>query len=272
MILSRPSWVVDSVDINRPNPARIYDYLLGGHHNFAADRAAAERMLELLPHSAEACVVQRAFLRRTIDVCTAAGIDQFLDIGSGLPTAGNVHDLARVTIPEARVVYVDVDPVVIAHSSQLLKDDPLATIIEADVRRPAMILEHEEVRNLLDFSRPMGLTMTSLFHFVLDDDVAYNACETLVEALAPGSYVAISHTLMVEDDRREVVERARDDYKAAADVRPRRREAIARFFDSLEILAPGLVRGPLWRPESPDDLLVDNPEAYVGLVGVGRKV
>ncbi|MBS3784114.1 MAG: SAM-dependent methyltransferase [Anaerolineae bacterium] len=269
--MDKPSWVVESVDLDRPNPARIYDYLLGGHHNFAADRAAAERMLALLPHSADACVVQRAFLRRTVDMCTAEGIDQFLDIGSGLPTMGNVHDLARATIPDARVVYVDVDPVVIAHSSQLLKGDPLATIIEADVRRPTMILEHEEVRNLLDFSRPMGLTMTSLLHFVLEDDLAYSACETLIDALSPGSYVAITHAIVVEGEKQDVVKKAKNDYKAAAEVRPRRREEIARFFDGLEILEPGLVSAPLWRPEAPDDLLLDNPEGYVGLVGVGRK-
>lgn len=271
MSLSKPSWVVEGVDLDRPNPARIYDYLLGGHHNFAADRAAADRMLELFPHSAEACVVQRAFLRRAVDLCTAEGIDQFLDIGSGLPTAGNVHDLARATIPTARVVYVDVDPVVIAHSRQLLKDDPLATIIEADLRRPTTILEQDEVRRLLDFGRPMGLTMTSVLHFVLDDDLAYEACGTLVEAVSSGSYAVITHSILIEDDRRETFEKARDDYRAAAEIQPRRREEIARFLDGLELLEPGLVRAPLWRPESADDLLLDNPEAFLGLAGVGRK-
>jgi len=263
-------WVGESTSLDRPNPARIYDYLLGGHHNFAADRAAAEKMLETFPESADGAVVQRAFLRRAIDFFTAEGIDQFLDVGSGLPTVGNVHDLARATIPDARVVYVDIDPVVITHSSRMLKDVPEATIIEGDLRRPSEILEHEEVRDLLDFDRPMALTMTAVIHFIVDDNVASRSTATMIDAIAPGSYVAITHGLL-EDESRENMEKAIDDYKAAANVKARPREDIARFFDGLELLEPGLVRAPLWRPETPDDLLLDNPEAYTALVGVARK-
>lgn len=263
-------WVGDSISLHRPNPARIYDYLLGGHHNFAADRAAAEKMLEVFPHAAEGAAAQRAFLRRAIDLFTAEGVEQFLDIGSGLPTAGNVHDLARATMPDARVVYVDIDPVVIAHSSRMLSDVPGVTIIEADVRRPQEILEHEEVADLLDFDRPLALTMTSLFHFVIDDEVAFHSAATLVDAIASGSYVAISHGLL-EERNREEMRTAQDDYEAAASTKVRWREDIARFFDGLELLEPGLVRAPLWRPEASDDLLLENPEAYTALVGVGRK-
>jgi len=264
------SWVGASTSLDRPNPARIYDYLLGGHHNFAADRAAVEKMIEIFPHAAEGAAAQRAFLRRAIDLFTAEGIDQFLDIGSGLPTAGNVHDLARTTIPDARVVYVDIDPVVIAHSSRMLSDVPGVTIIEGDVRRPLEILEHEEVREFLDFDRPLALTMTSLFHFVVDDELAFRSTATLIDAIASGSYVAMSHGLR-EERNREEMEKAQDDYKAAASTKVRSRAEIARLFDGLELLEPGLVRAPLWRPEAPDDLLLDNPEAYTALVGVGRK-
>jgi len=266
----KPSWVVEGTNIDRPNPARLYDYLLGGHHNFAADRAAAERLLEHLPYLKEGAIAQRAFLRRAIDLCTSEGIDQFLDIGSGLPTAGNVHDLARATIPHARVVYVDVDPVVIAHSSEMLKDDPGATIIEGDVRYPEAILEHPEVSVLLDFERPMSLTMTSLLHFVEDDELAYGATTTLIGALASGSYVTMSHGLLQEHTE-ELVSEAAESYKSTANTRPRWRDDIIRFFDGLEIVEPGLVRAPQWRPESPDDLMLETAEVSNVLVGVGRK-
>jgi hypothetical protein len=263
-------WVVDGINLDRPNPARIYDYLLGGHHNFAADRAAGEKMLQKLPYAADVAVVLRAFLRRAIDLITAQGVDQFLDIGSGLPTMGNVHDMARANIPEARVVYVDIDPVVIAHSAAMLRDDPRAAIIEADVREPQSILEHPEVVDLLDFTQPLGLTVMSLMHYVIDDDIAYSAVGTLVEALPPGSYLAFSQAL-VEDRTEELVNDAAEDYKAAADLRPRRAEEIARFFDGLELLEPGIVRPPLWRPEGPDDLMLDHLDEVHALAGVARK-
>jgi len=270
MDIDERNWIVDGVSLDRPNPARIWDYLLGGHHNFAADRAAAEKLLERLPFAVEAAVVQRAFLRRAIDLFTAEGIDQFLDIGSGLPTEGNVHDLARATIPEARVVYVDIDPVVIAHSTRMLEDDPGATIIEGDARYPSSILGHQEVADLLDLDRPLALTMTSLLHFIMDDELAYGATRTLIEALAPGSYVAMSHALL-EEKSREAMEEAIDDYRVAAAMKARTHEGIAKFFDGLEFIEPGLVRAPLWRPEESNDLLVNNPEGYIGLVGVGKK-
>jgi hypothetical protein len=229
-----------------------------------------ENILEVFPYAAEGAAAQRAFLRRTIDLFTAEGVDQFLDIGSGLPTAGNVHDLARATIPEASVVYVDIDPVVIAHSSRMLSTVPGVTIIQGDVRRPREILEHEKVRDLLDLDRPLALTMTSLFHFVVDDEVAFRSTTTLIDTIASGSYVAMSHGLR-EERNREEMEKAQEDFEAAASTKVRSREEITRLFDGLELLEPGLVRAPLWRPEAPDDLLLDNLEAYTALVGVGRK-
>jgi hypothetical protein len=152
----------------------------------------------------------------------------------------------------------------------MLSDVLGVTIIEADVRRPREILEHEEVSDLLDLDRPLALTMTSLFHFVVDNDVAFRSAATLVDALAPGSYVAMSHGLL-EERNREEMRKAQDDYEAAASTKVRSREDIARLFDGLELLEPGLVRAPLWRPEAPDDLLLETPEAYIALVGVGRK-
>jgi hypothetical protein len=271
MSVRKPSWVIDGINLDRPNPARIYDYLLGGHHNFAADRAAAEKVLESLPSTRDAAVAHRAWLRRVINLLTAEGIDQFLDIGSGLPTMGNVHELARATIPQARVVYVDVDTVVIAHSSRLLKDDPLATVIEGDLRFPSAILAHEQVVDLLDFSRPVGLTITGVLYYVVDDELAYDVTRELIAALSPGSWVALTHILL-EEPSRDDMERAIDDYKLAGNAKARTRQEIARFFQGLDLVDPGLVPAPLWRPEGPDDLMLDNPEGYLGLAGVGRKV
>jgi len=266
----KPSWVVEGIDLDRPNPARIYDYLLGGHHNFAADRAAAEKLLEHFSFAKEGAVAQRAFLRRVINMATSEGIDQFLDIGSGLPTAGNVHDLARATVPEARVVYVDVDPVVIAHSAEMLRDDPLATIVEGDVRYPEAILEHPQVAATLDFEEPMALTMTSMLHFVEDDDAAFGAVETLIGALASGSYVTISHC-MIQEHTEDLINSAVESYRRAANTKARWRQDIVRFLDGLEIVEPGFVRGPEWRPEHPDDLLLEKARMSNVLVGVGRK-
>ena len=266
----KPDWVVDGIDLDRPNPARIYDYLLGGHHNFAADRAAAEKLLEHLPLAKDGAVAQRAFLRRVINVLTSEGIDQFLDIGSGLPTVGNVHDLARTTIPDARAVYVDVDPVVVAHGREMLKDDRLTTIIEGDVRYPEAILENSEVVAMLDFDRPMSLSMTSMLHFVEDDDAAFGATRTLIDALVSGSFVTISHC-MIQERTKDALNAAIDSYRRAADSRARPLDDIVAFFDGLEVLEPGFVRGPEWRPEHADDLLLDKAEMLNVIVGVGRK-
>ncbi len=270
MTISKPDWVVEGIDLNRPNPARIYDYLLGGHHNFAADRAVAEKLAETRPHVKVGAAYCRAFVRRAVNVITAEGVDQFLDIGSGLPTVGNVHDLVQARQPQARVVYVDVDPVVIAHSSWMLDDEPYVTIIEADARDPASILGHRETRDLLDFSQPIGLTMTSLLHFVVDDDLAYRSAATLIDALPTGSYVAISHAWLSAESRASFKEMT-ENYKPAASSRPRPRESIARYFDGLELLEPGLVPPQFWRPEEPDDPLLDDPDAIRVLAGVGKK-
>jgi len=270
MTISKPDWVTEGIDLNRPNPARIYDYLLGGHHNFAADRAVADRLAETRPHVKIATVCCRAFVRRAVNVITAEGVEQFLDIGSGLPTVGNVHDLVHARRPQARVVYVDVDPVVIAHSSQMLDDEPYVTIIEADVRDPASILEHRETRDLLDFSQPVGLMMTSLLHFIVDDDLAYRSVEILIDALPTGSYVAVSHAWLSAGSRESFAEMT-ESYKPAASSRPRPRASIARFFDGLELLEPGLVAPQFWRPEEPDDPFLDDPDAIRVLAGVGKK-
>jgi hypothetical protein len=257
--------------VDRPNPARLYDYLLGGFHNFAADRELADRMVGFYPEVRVGTVAHRAFVRRAIRFLVDRGIDQFLDIGSGLPTAGNVHQAAQAVDPNARVVYVDNDSVVLAHSRILLEDDANTTLICVDLRDTEAILHHEELVDVLDLSRPLGVTLNAVLHYITDDAEARAAVRGLIEALVPGSYATISH-VSLDGASDEALERAVEFYRAAADVKVRTREQIRQFFDGLELVDPGLVRGPLWRPEGPDDVLLDHPDRYLGFVGLGRKV
>ncbi|MGD2178815.1 MAG: SAM-dependent methyltransferase [Anaerolineae bacterium] len=265
------SWVPDGLLLDKPNPARLYDYFLGGFHNFAADRELADAVAGFYPEVRVGTVAQRAFVRRVVRFLVGRGIDQFLDLGSGLPTAGNVHQAAQAADPAVRVVYVDNDPVVLAHSQMLLEDDPNTTLICEDLRDTEAILNHEDVAALLDLSRPLVLMSNAVLHYVTDDAQAYGAIRRLVEPLVPGSYATISH-VSFDGASREVLDKAREVYRAAAEVTVRTREQIRQFFDGLELVEPGVVRGPLWRPESPDDVLLDHPERYLGFVGVGRKV
>jgi hypothetical protein len=265
------SWIPDGLLMDKPNPARLYDYLLGGFHNFAADRELADAMEEFYPEIRTGAVAQRACMRRVLRFLVGRGIDQFLDIGSGLPTAGNVHQIVQAANPNARVVYVDNDAVVLAHSEILLQDDPHTTLICVDLRDTEAILNHEDVVDLLDFSRPLALTLNAVLHYVTDDAEAQAAVRGLMDPLTPGSFVMISH-LSLDGASDEALERGREFYRAAADIKIRSREQIRQFFAGCELVEPGLVRGPLWRPESPDDVFLDSPGRYLGFVGVGRRV
>ncbi len=261
----------DEIPLDRPNVARMYDYLLGGYHNFEVDRLAAERVAQVYPHMRQAAWVNRAFLRRAVHFLIEQGLDQFLDIGSGLPTVGNVHQVAQGVNPAARVVYVDVDPIAVAHSRVMLLDNPNAAAIQADARQPDQILSHAEVKRLLDFGQPLGLLLVAVLHLLPDDDQAYGAVRALRDALAPGSYVAISHGT-IEDAPLDLLEQL-DRLGAGACIpyqyRPRAR--IQSFFDGLELVEPGLIHSPLWRPEGPHDVFLDRPERSLAVAGIGRK-
>src|SRR5262245_52028145 len=178
----------------RPSTAaRIYDYLLGGVHNFPADREVAQRVIDALPHVREGARANRAFLGRAVRYLAEQGIDQFIDIGSGIPTQGNVHEIAHAVLPQARVVYVDIDPLAVAESLDLLAQDDRATAVRADLREPDAILAHPGLRAVVDLDRPVGLLLFAVLHFVTDDDVAYEVVERLKRELVPGSYFAASH-------------------------------------------------------------------------------
>ncbi len=265
------TWAPDEIPLDRPNAARIYDYLLGGYHNFQVDRLAADRLAETNPDIRMSAWVNRAFLRRCVQFLVEQGIDQFLDIGSGMPTVGNVHEIAQAAAPSAHVVYVDIDPVAVAHSQVILRGNPSAVAIRADARQPDQILDHAEVRRLLDWGRPVAVLFVLVLHLLPDDDQAYHTVVTLRDVLTAGSYLAVSHpsyedapsALLQQVNKLTETAASRYQYRTLAKIR--------RFFDGLDLVEPGLVYTPLWRPESPQDLLVDEPQRSLCFAGVGLK-
>ena len=258
------------VDTDRPNIARVYDYLLGGSHNFAADRAFAEEFLAKWPDARDTMRANRAFLARAVRFLAGeAGIRQFLDIGSGIPTMGNVHAIAQQSTGDAKVLYVDNDPVAVLHSRAILARDERATAIQADLRRPREILEHPDLAGLLDLSQPVALLLVAVLHFFPDEHNPADLVAELRDALAPGSYVVVTHG--TNDGQVTRVTDAHELYaRNAAPFRLRSHAEILRFFDGLDLVEPGLVRIPLWRPDSPADA-TQHPERIAGYAGVGRK-
>jgi len=235
--------------------ARIYDYYLGGIHNFPADQDAARMLVTQFPCIPMVARANRVFLRRVVGHLVDAGIRQFLDIGSGIPTAGNVHEVAQAVAPETRVVYVDIDPTAVAESLDLLEGNDLATAVRADLRAPQGILGHPSVRRLLDFSQPVGLLLVGVLHFVPDDAQAYDSVARLVAALAPGSYVVVSHAAGEAFDHLLQQAANKDDVYRQRTATPgtsRTGPEVERFFTGLELMEPGVVRLNDWRPE-PDE-------------------
>ncbi|HEX6676702.1 MAG TPA: SAM-dependent methyltransferase [Actinomycetes bacterium] len=226
-----------AVDASIPNVARVYDFMLGGKDNFPADRAAAEQLLAAFPEAREGVRQNRAFLRRVVEhLAGPAGIRQFLDIGTGLPTQKNVHEVARAVAPDARVVYVDNDPVVCVHGRSLLADDEQVVMVEADLRRPEEILADPDTRRLIDLDQPVALLLVAILHFVADEDDPYGIVARLRDALAPGSYLAIVHMLDAEE-RRADADQVRQVYsRSSTGVYPRTREQVMRFFGDFELL------------------------------------
>ena len=263
-------WATEHTPQDRPNSARIYDYLLGGYHNFEPDRLAAEKYIAALPDARLGAQANRAFLRRVVHLCLEQGIDQFLDLGSGIPTVGNVHEIAQQTNPAARVIYVDIDPIAVAHSLAILRDNPNAAAIQADIAQPEQVLDHAEVKRLLDFCRPVAVLMVAVLHFVTDDDQAYRTVRVFRDALTLGGYVAITH-FTFDDAPPDMIERFKKVMAKPSLSKVRTHAETAQFFDGLELVAPGLVHPPLWRPEGPDDVFLTQPERVVGWAGVGRR-
>jgi S-adenosyl methyltransferase len=267
--MERPSWTREELEWNRPNIARMYDYFLGGAHNFAVDREAAQTAATIYPELPLILQVNRGFLRRAVAFLANQGIKQFLDIGSGIPTAGNVHEVAQAIHADARVVYVDIDPVVVLHSEAILQGNPLAASVQGDVRQVAHILQDPPVHRLLDFNKPLAVLLISMLHFVPDDE-AIPAVRMLREALPPGSYLALTHASAdnMSPEARADLERFWESTRNLMYFRSR--SQLTEFFEGLALVDPGLVHIPLWRPDSPEDLFFDEPERTSGYAGVGR--
>ncbi|ASO20135.1 hypothetical protein FHR81_000181 [Actinoalloteichus hoggarensis] len=257
----------ETIDVDRPSAARIYDYVLGGSTNFKVDREFAERALARFPGARLVAMLNRSFLRRSVQFCLDQGIRQFLDIGSGIPTVGNVHEVARKITSDARVVYADNEPVAIAHSRQLLLDDPNTTAILADVREPRTLLDHPEVRELLDFDQPVAVLMVALLHFVPDSDDPAGIVAAYRDVMAPGSMLVLSHG--TTDGVPEVAALAEQYKQSANPATMRGRDEIAALLTGFEIMPPGVVFTAAWRGDREhEDALPEQSGAYAA---VGRR-
>ncbi|MCX3291448.1 SAM-dependent methyltransferase [Streptomyces sp. NEAU-H22] len=268
--MERPAWAPRSIDISVPSVSRMYDYYLGGSHNFEVDREAARRAMEFMPGLPKVMQANRAFMRRAVEYAAGQGISQFLDVGSGIPTFGNVHEVAQAARPGARVVYVDHDPVAVAHSQAVLEGNDDAGVVAADLRKPQEILRSPEVERLIDLNQPVALLLVAILHFVEDEDDPYGAVAELREALAPGSLLVLTHASY--EGIPLPPERAGGAVDVYEDIRNplimRSREEIARFFEGYDMVEPGLVAMPRWRPDTtPED---EDPYAFSGFAGVGR--
>lgn len=259
----------DEIDLSRPSAARVYDYYLGGAHNFAVDREMAQQAIRLWPELPVIMQANRAFLRRAVRYCVSAGVRQFLDLGSGIPTAGNVHEVARAVDPGTRVVYVDRDPVAVTYSRSILGDDRQTTVVKADLRAPDALMARPEVTSLLDFDQPIAVMMVAVLHFVPDSDDPAGIIAGYREAMAPGSFLVVSHAS--DEAQPEKVEEHRELYRrTSTPMTMRTREQVTALFEGFDVVDPGVVFLPLWRPESPDDV-DEHPERFTGLAAVGRK-
>jgi len=247
----------------------MYDYWLGGHDNFAADRAAALAVSEAAPEVQLIAVENRKFLRRAVRYLAGeAGIAQFLDIGTGLPTQGNVHQVAQGINPDARVVYVDNDPMVLAHSRALKTGGGNTVVIKADLREPDSILNNPGTRTLIDFSQPLAVLLVAVLHFISDNADPYAIVATIRDVLPPSSYLVVSHATggIPGGSAAKVAEHYKKNVAPGTTLRGR--DGILRFFAGLELVEPGLSQVPYWRPDEPEP--ADAPKVWF-LGGVGRK-
>ncbi|MEV5828227.1 SAM-dependent methyltransferase [Spirillospora sp. NPDC052242] len=239
------------IDPNVPSVARMYDYYLGGKDNYASDREAADRVLAAMPYVLEFTRANRRFLSRAVTMLAERGVRQFLDIGSGLPTQENTHEVAQRVAPDSHVVYVDNDPIVLVHGRALLADGPRTTVLQADVLRPESIMEHPEVRERFDFSEPIAVLLLAVLHFVPDEARPGEIVARLLEPLAPGSHLVVSHGFLGKQDA-DKEGAVRDQYgrTGAGDIIPRTREELLGFFEGTEVLPPGLVPVSDWHPDA----------------------
>jgi hypothetical protein len=256
--VERPSWAPADVDLDRPSVARVYDYYLGGSHNFAADRAFGEQVLKIVPAVAGLARSNRAFLRRAVTELVKQGVRQFLDLGSGIPTVGNVHELiADAGYSDGRVVYVDHDPVAVAHSRAILADVPGTAVVAGDLRFPAEVLAKPQVQGLLDFGQPIGFLLVAVLHFVPDAEHPADIVAGYAAAGARGSYVVLSHAGLdreltpAEEDAWEIYR------KSPTPLILRTKEQVEALLGDLTPIEPGVVATQEWRPDGDGEAALD---------------
>jgi hypothetical protein len=267
-VSQQTNWVPTTVDIDKPSAARMYDYLLGGSHNFAVDREFLEKILEIQPEAKRIAIMNRAFLRRAVLFMLNQGIRQFLDLGSGIPTVGNVHEIAHSVDPDSRVVYVDNEHVAVAHGQLLLEDNRNVTIVQADITKPGLVLTDAETRRTLDFDKPIGLLAVTIGHYVLDSQDPQAIFAAYRDAVPPGSYLAMTHLTndfeaIKADELTEAMKSTQNNVQA------RSRDEILSLFGEFELVEPGLVTTSQWRSDLPTE--ADAPERDGLYAGVGRK-
>jgi trans-aconitate methyltransferase len=258
---------VVSFDSSVPHIARVYDYWLGGKDNFAADRELGERTLEAYPNLVFSVRANRAFLARAVRFLAAdMGIRQFLDIGTGIPTANNTHEVAQSVAPESRIVYVDNDPIVLSHAKALLASKPegACAYLDADLRDPEKILA--QAADTLDFSQPVAVILFTILQFVTDDNEVGAIVNRLMESFVPGSFLAISHPASDIDAEQHTEMVRRLNQSVAEKVALRDRAGVTRLFDGFELIQPGVVRAPEWRPDS--EIEAKSPAVLWGGVAV----
>ncbi|MET8247647.1 SAM-dependent methyltransferase [Streptomyces sp. NPDC005202] len=258
------------VDPGKASVARMYDAMLGGEHNFAIDREAVAAFTAIDPQVRTLARANRAFLGRAVRFLVEAGVRQFIDLGSGIPTQGNVHEVAQSASPGARVVYVDNDPVAVAHSEALLAGNPDAAIVAADIRRPADVLSSPQVRGLIDFEQPVAVLMITILHFVAPEEDPAGIVAAFRDAVPAGSWLALTHA--TDQERPDTAAAVGQLYRtrATSPVTPRSYHEINSLFDGFDLVDPGLVHVPLWRPD-PEDETPEDPSQYWVYAGVGRK-
>jgi SAM-dependent methyltransferase len=265
-VSQQTNWVPTSVDLEKPSAARIYDYVLGGNHNFAVDRAFIKQRDKVDPNARQFALQNRAYLRRVVLYLMEQGVRQFLDLGSGIPTVGNVHEIAQAADPSTRVVYVEIEHVAVAHSQLILEDNPNAVMVHADVTTPGLVLGDPATRATLDFDKPIGVLAVAIGHYILDDPESVFAAYR--NAVAPGSYLGLSH---LTDDFRDMTALTEDMARTQNAVRARTKDEISRLFGDWELVEPGLVTTSQWRPDRDTDA-GEAAEQRDGLyAGVARK-
>lgn len=266
----------ESGSIDHASVARVYDYFLGGHYNTKADLAAAKELLKSYPDFKRVVISNRAFLRRSVRFLSEAGIKQFLDIGSGLPTRGNTHEIAQSVCPDAKVVYVDNDKQVFEASRNLIEGQPNIQVVMGDLKNPESILSSPELKSI-DFRKPVGLLLAAVLHFITNDDLAFKSVEVLKRKLVSGSYIVISHASRSKT-LAPVTRPFGDTYsKIVTPVIQRSRKTLRRFFKGTALVKPGLVFSPAWHPNINDPFIptkrlpfVKIPHKSIMRVGVGR--